>query len=105
MPEKDGSPPPKRQYPAFYEKFVPIALGIIVVVVVLLLLIIVGVALGRWARPSRRRVGIGAWMAYGYLYRTRPLTSHLAAQETSPRPVRRRSPFGLSLRTKPDRGG
>jgi hypothetical protein len=46
VPEENGSPPPKRQYPAFYEKFVPIALGIIVVVIVLLLFIIVGVALG-----------------------------------------------------------
>jgi hypothetical protein len=46
VPEKDGSPPPNRQYPAFYEKLVPVALGIIVVVIILLLLIIVGVALG-----------------------------------------------------------
>ena len=37
---------PKRQYPPFYERFVPIALGIIVAIVVILLLIIFGVALG-----------------------------------------------------------
>ena len=38
--------PPKRQYPPFFEKFVPIALGIIVVVIVILLVIIFSVALG-----------------------------------------------------------
>ena len=37
---------PKRQYPPFYERFVPIALGIIAVIVVVLLLIIFAVALG-----------------------------------------------------------
>jgi hypothetical protein len=38
--------PPKRQYPPFYEKVVPIALGIIALTIVVLLLIIVCVALG-----------------------------------------------------------
>ena len=37
---------PKRQYPYFYEKVVPIALGLIVLAIVVLLFIIVGVALG-----------------------------------------------------------
>ena len=46
MDDKDTRTPPKRQYPPFYEKAVPIAIGIIVVVIVILLIIIVGVALG-----------------------------------------------------------
>jgi hypothetical protein len=46
MDEKDNQVPPKRQYPPFYEKAVPIALGIIVIVIVVLLIIIVVVALG-----------------------------------------------------------
>ena len=46
MPDTDNDKPPKRHYPPFYEKVVPIALGIIVVVVVILLFIILGVALG-----------------------------------------------------------
>ena len=37
---------PKRQYPAFYEKVVPIALGLIGLATVVLLFIIFGVALG-----------------------------------------------------------
>jgi hypothetical protein len=44
--EKDDQMPPKRQYPPFYERAVPIALGIIAVVIVVLLVIIVVVALG-----------------------------------------------------------
>jgi hypothetical protein len=46
MHDKDNHAPPKRRYPPFYERAVPIALGIIVLIIVLLLLIIVGVALG-----------------------------------------------------------
>ncbi len=38
--------PSKRQYPPFYEKAIPIAVGVIVVIIVILLIIIVGVALG-----------------------------------------------------------
>ncbi|HSR32725.1 MAG TPA: hypothetical protein VLY63_19360 [Anaerolineae bacterium] len=41
----DGAPP-KRQYPAFWEKAVPIALGIIGIAIVILLIIILAVALG-----------------------------------------------------------
>ena len=37
--------PPERRYPPFFEKAVPIALGIIAVAFVVLLLVIVGVAL------------------------------------------------------------
>ena len=46
MDNKDHRPRPKRQYPPFYERFVPIALGSIVVVIVILLLIILSVAFG-----------------------------------------------------------
>jgi hypothetical protein len=46
MHDKDNQPPPKRQYPPFYEKAVPVALGIIAVVIIVLLFIIIGVALG-----------------------------------------------------------
>lgn len=46
MNDNDNRTSPKRQYPPFYEKAVPIAIGIIVVVIVILLIIIIGVALG-----------------------------------------------------------
>ena len=46
MNDKHDAPRSKRQYPPFYERFVPIALGIIAVIIVILLLIILGVALG-----------------------------------------------------------
>jgi hypothetical protein len=45
----NSSMPSKRQYPDFYEKAVPIAIGIIGVVVIILILIILGVALGLFA--------------------------------------------------------
>jgi len=43
---------PQRRYPPFYEKAIPIALGIIVVAIIVLSFIIVGVALGLfpWGR-------------------------------------------------------
>ena len=44
--ESDRQARPKRQYPPFYEKVVPIALVVIVIAIVILLLIILGVALG-----------------------------------------------------------
>ena len=37
---------PKRRYPPFWEKFIPIALGIIAVIIVILLLIIIAVFTG-----------------------------------------------------------
>jgi hypothetical protein len=46
MSNQDPKPPSRRQYPAFYEKAVPIALGLIALAVVVLLLIIFAVALG-----------------------------------------------------------
>jgi hypothetical protein len=42
--DKHGAP--KRQYPAFYERFIPIALGIIILAILILLIVIFGVALG-----------------------------------------------------------
>ena len=36
----------KRQYPVFYERVIPIALGIIILAIVVLLIVIFGVALG-----------------------------------------------------------
>jgi hypothetical protein len=46
MSDKNDRTKPERQYPPFYERAVPIALGIIALFVVALLMIIVGVALG-----------------------------------------------------------
>jgi hypothetical protein len=46
MNDKQSSSRPKRRYPPFYERFVPVALGVIVAVIVILLLIILSVALG-----------------------------------------------------------
>jgi hypothetical protein len=43
---KDEHTPAKRRYPPFYEKVIPIALGIIALIVIALLLVILGVALG-----------------------------------------------------------
>ncbi len=44
--DRDDRKQPKRQYPPFYEKAVPIALVIIVVAIIILLLITVGVIFG-----------------------------------------------------------
>jgi hypothetical protein len=46
MSDHEGDSPQKRQYPPFYEKVVPVALGIIVLVIVILVIVILGVALG-----------------------------------------------------------
>jgi len=46
MPGKGNDKPPKRQYPAFYEKAVPIALVVIVLGLVVLLLIVLAVFAG-----------------------------------------------------------
>jgi hypothetical protein len=48
MVDPDHRPSTKHHYPSFYERAIPIALGIIVVALVLLLLIVFGVALGVW---------------------------------------------------------
>jgi len=44
-PNYSKESPQKRHYPPFYEKIVPIALGIIAILIVVLLIIIVGVTL------------------------------------------------------------
>jgi hypothetical protein len=46
MSDAEERPSPRRHYPPFYERYVPIALGIIVVIIAILLLIIFSVALG-----------------------------------------------------------
>ena len=46
MPNGDKRTSPKRRYPGFSEKVIPIALGIIIVAIVVLLIIILSVALG-----------------------------------------------------------
>ena len=46
MPDQKEGGPPRRQYPAFYEKAVPIALILIVLAVVVLLLVVLVVVLG-----------------------------------------------------------
>jgi hypothetical protein len=48
MVDPNNRPPVQRQYPPFYEKAIPIALGIIIVAIVVLLLIVFSVALGMW---------------------------------------------------------
>jgi len=42
--EKENTQP--RQYPAFYEKFVPIAIGMISIIIVAVLVFTFGVAIG-----------------------------------------------------------
>lgn len=46
MNKRENQTPLKRRYPPFWEKFIPIALGIIAVIIVILLLIIIAIALG-----------------------------------------------------------
>jgi hypothetical protein len=46
MSRSENQTAPKRRYPPFWEKVVPIAIGVIAVVVVILLLVIIAVALG-----------------------------------------------------------
>ena len=42
----DKTPPSKREYPAFYEKFVPVAIGILAVVIVAMLAFTIAVGVG-----------------------------------------------------------
>jgi hypothetical protein len=44
--KSENDHPPKREYPGFYERLVPIALGLIAVAILVILLVILGVALG-----------------------------------------------------------
>ncbi len=46
MSDQAPQPSPRRQYPTFYEKAVPIALGLIALAIIALLLIILAVVLG-----------------------------------------------------------
>ncbi|MFQ5575390.1 MAG: hypothetical protein ACE5G8_00200 [Anaerolineae bacterium] len=46
MADPKNQKPPKRRYPPFYEKAVPIALGLIVAAAVILLLLILAVFAG-----------------------------------------------------------
>ncbi len=46
MKINDNQSKNKRQYPPFWEKFVPIAIGIIVTIIIILIIIIFAVALG-----------------------------------------------------------
>ena len=46
MKKPEDQTTPNRRYPPFWEKFIPIALGIITVIIVILLLIIIAIALG-----------------------------------------------------------
>ena len=46
MNDRKDKHSPRREYSSFYEKAVPLALGIMAVVIVVLLLIILAVALG-----------------------------------------------------------
>ena len=46
MNKRENQTPPKRHYPPFWEKFIPVALIIIVVIIAILILVILSVALG-----------------------------------------------------------
>jgi uncharacterized membrane protein YidH (DUF202 family) len=46
MFDKDRDESRRHEYPPFWDKAVPIAVGLIVVIIVILLVVIVGVALG-----------------------------------------------------------
>jgi hypothetical protein len=46
MVDKESSRPPERQYPKFFEKFVPIAIGILIVIIIGMLVFAIGVILG-----------------------------------------------------------
>jgi hypothetical protein len=52
MGEKRNDKPQKHQYPRFYEKIIPIAVGVIALIIVILVIIIVGVIFG-WFPGSR----------------------------------------------------
>ncbi len=46
MPKEEKSPSAERRYPPFWERAVPIALGVIALVVVVLLIIAIVIVLG-----------------------------------------------------------
>jgi hypothetical protein len=49
MSGNDNPKSPKRRYPRMYERFIPIALGVIILAILVLLIVIFGVALGLFA--------------------------------------------------------
>jgi hypothetical protein len=46
MVDKSPDSPPKREYPKFFEKSIPIAIGILVVLIIGMLIFAAGVILG-----------------------------------------------------------
>ena len=46
MVEKGPGPAPKREYPEFFEKSIPIAIGILVVIIIGMLIFAIAVILG-----------------------------------------------------------
>jgi hypothetical protein len=46
MTESPKESPPQRQYPNFYEKVVPIAIGVLVLIIVIMIIFAISVALG-----------------------------------------------------------
>ena len=46
MPNESKKPQTKRQYPPFWEKFIPGALVVITGIIILLLIVIISIALG-----------------------------------------------------------
>jgi hypothetical protein len=46
MSDTGPKPKPRRQYPPFYERIVPIALALIALAIIVVLIIILGVVLG-----------------------------------------------------------
>ncbi|MFQ5616426.1 MAG: hypothetical protein ACE5GO_08210 [Anaerolineales bacterium] len=49
MVQKNKSQPLERRYPPFYEKAIPIAIGVLVVVIIGVLIFTIAVALGLFA--------------------------------------------------------
>jgi hypothetical protein len=52
MPDSKKPIPPPRRYPPFYEKAVPIALGIIALAIIVLIIIALSVLLGVFPNPG-----------------------------------------------------
>jgi hypothetical protein len=46
MVDKSAPPPQKREYPKFFEKSIPIAIGSLVVIIIGMLIFAIGVILG-----------------------------------------------------------
>jgi len=46
MADNTPKPTPKREYPAFFERSIPIAIGILVVIFIVMLIFAIGAVLG-----------------------------------------------------------